>query len=100
MPGKRVWHPEEIKAQVRMRGKTLTQLAIEAGLNGSACRLALIKPFYRPEQAIAAFIGVPAQDLWPDRYDPDGTPRHPRARRNPSHPPQRRHCRNYQEFLT
>lgn len=74
------WHPEIVKAEVRRRGITLTQLALDNDLSPAACRVALIRPFHRAEQAIAAFIGVPARKIWPDRYDPDGTPRHPHAR--------------------
>ena len=75
------WHKEDIKAAIRRRGTTLKRLALDAGLWESATRVALCVPCFRAEQAIAAFIGIPAQELWPDRYDPDGTPLHPRARR-------------------
>lgn len=77
----RGWHPEDIKAAVRKRGKTLSRLATEAGLDPSATRVVWTRPLHSAEQAIASFLCVPAQELWPDRYDPDGTPRHPRARR-------------------
>lgn len=76
---RRGWHPENIKAEVRKRGTTLTQLALDNGLYESACRIALRHPCYVGEQAIAAFLGKPASALWPSRYNSDGTPRHPRA---------------------
>lgn len=75
------WHREDIKAAVRKKGRSLTQLAQDAGLYASACRLAMTQPQFEGEQAIARFIGVPAHKLWPERYDPDGTPKHPRARK-------------------
>ena len=75
------WHKEDIKAAIRKRGTTLTQLAIDSGLYRSAIRVALIVPTYRAEQAVARFLGVAAEEIWPDRYDADGTPRHPRAPR-------------------
>ena len=74
------WHKEDIKAAVRKRGKTLAQLSRDNDLCDSATRQALIRPLYPAEQAIADFIGVPAGELWPERYDSDGTPRHPHTR--------------------
>ena len=64
-----------------MRGKTLTLLAVENGLCSSLCRVALRKPSYPGEQVIARFLDVPAKELWPERYDETGAPRHPRLRR-------------------
>lgn len=80
----RKWHPEDIKAAIRKRGSTMTALALRHGLGDSTVRAAMIRPCYRAEQVVAAFLGVPAQELWPERYDPDGTPRHPRIRRQSS----------------
>lgn len=67
-----IWHPELIKAQVRMRGMTLTRLATRNGLDASACRVALLRPLPKAEQAISAYLGVPLHVLWPDRYDAEG----------------------------
>lgn len=75
----RGWHREDIKAAVRKRGITLTQLALDAGLSESICRKALHQPCYRGEQAISAFLQISARSLWPSRYNSDGTPKHPRA---------------------
>lgn len=75
------WHKEDIKAAIRKRGKTLGQLALDADLYESAVRVALITPSYMAEQVIAAFIGVPANEIWPDRYDKDGNPLHIQARK-------------------
>ena len=68
-------HPEDIKAAVRKRGKTLTQLAQDSGLWESACRLALIRPSPPGNRAIAAFLGCTVHDLWPQWFNPDGTRR-------------------------
>lgn len=75
------WHKEDIKAAIRKRGKTLGQLALDADLYESAIRVALITPSYMAEQVIAAFIEVPAHELWPERYDEEGNPLHPQARK-------------------
>lgn len=62
------WDRFSIKAEVQRRGETLTGLAIDADLEESACRVALVRRNIRGETAIAAFLGVPVEDLWPDRY--------------------------------
>jgi len=74
------WHKEDIKAEIRKTGITLTDLALENGLCASACRVALTQPLYAGEQAIADHLGLPAPALWPDRYDEQGMPLHPRVR--------------------
>jgi Ner family transcriptional regulator len=70
---KRSWHPEEIKAAVRMRGETLTGLATKNDLKEDACRDALRTRRPAAEEVIAAFIEVPKEELWPDRYG-NGSP--------------------------
>ncbi|WP_370868371.1 helix-turn-helix domain-containing protein [Phenylobacterium sp.] len=66
------WHREDIKAAIRKRGTTVTQLALDNGLSDSACRVALVRPSPAGESVISSFLGVPLQVLWPDRYDPYG----------------------------
>lgn len=66
------WHPEDIKAAVRKRGTTLTKLATDNDLSDSACRVALVRPLPSGEKVISAFLKVPLQVLWPDRYDQHG----------------------------
>lgn len=63
------WDRFSIKAEVQRRGETLTGLAIDADLEESACRVALVRRNVRGEQAIAAFLGVSVEELWPDRYE-------------------------------
>jgi Ner family transcriptional regulator len=64
----RKWHREQIKAEVRMRGETLTSLAVKNELAEDACRDALRTRRPDAEAVIAKFIEVPASELWPDRY--------------------------------
>lgn len=66
------WHPADIRAEVSKRGKTLAGLARDAGLDESACRVALIRPLPKAEIAIARFLGVSLHDLWPKRWSPEG----------------------------
>jgi Ner family transcriptional regulator len=69
---RRRWHPEDIKAEVRKTGTTLTRLALESGLDASACRVALVRPYPRAEQAISELLGVSLHLLWPARYEASG----------------------------
>ncbi len=69
------WHREDIKAAIRKRGRTLTELSKAHGYSTKAVSVALCKPWPAVESIIAAAIGVPPTALWPDRYLPDGTPR-------------------------
>jgi len=67
------WHREQIKAAVRMRGETLTSLALSNGLAEDACRDALRTRRPEAEAVIAKFIGIPVEDLWPTRYGRSST---------------------------
>ena len=69
------WHPEDIKAAIRKRGTTLSDLSRAHGYNDQAARLALRnRRSYAVEAVIASALGVPAHELWPDRYDANGKP--------------------------
>lgn len=74
------WHREDIKAAVRKRGITLERLAEDNGLDKRECSLALLRPSYAAEMVIAEFLGVSPREIWPQRYDADGTYRHPKSR--------------------
>lgn len=78
----KTWHPEQIKAAIRMRQTTLSKLATDNGLDESICRQALIRPTPSGERVISAFLDVSLHELWPDRYGPNGqryAPRHVRV---------------------
>lgn len=55
-----------------MAGKTLKGLALENGLDESACRAALIRPLPKAEMAISRLLDVPLHELWPNRWDEEG----------------------------
>ncbi|WP_024278030.1 helix-turn-helix domain-containing protein [Xanthobacter sp. 126] len=65
---RRQWDKHEIKAEVARRGSTLTGIAMVAGLEPSACRVALCRRNIQGEQALADFLGVDLAVLWPQRY--------------------------------
>ena len=65
-------HKEQIKAQIRMRGVTVTGLSVSWGFDRSAISKALETPCPNVEIRIADFLGAAVQDIWPDRYGPQG----------------------------
>lgn len=68
------WHPEDIKAALRKKGITLTRLAklnnVKDSSSFSAC---LVRPMRANEQRIADALGVHPKELWPSRYNEDGS---------------------------
>lgn len=75
------WHPEQVKAAIRMRGMTLTQLALTAGYDESAVRRTLRHRWPAVERVIAKFLGIRPQSIWPSRYDRTGNPVRAKAKR-------------------
>jgi Ner family transcriptional regulator len=76
------WSPAKILAAVREKGGTYAGIARAYGIKDPAAPCKATKfPLYAGEQAIANFLGVPAKTIWPDRYDENGVPLHPRIRR-------------------
>ena len=57
-----------IIAEIHRSGSSLRKLALAAGLEPSACRVALHRRHRAGEQAIAEFLGLSPATLWPDRY--------------------------------
>lgn len=80
-------HPEDIKAEIRKRGRTPESLAREAGMGGNALRLALTLPRADAERIIADFLKVHPKTIWPSRYGPDGTRKRPQPVDNYRHAP-------------
>lgn len=78
----RGWHKEDIKAAIRKRGVSLERLSLDNGLHRKACTMALFRPHFAAEMAIAEFLGVSPRQIWPQRYDADGTYHHSRSRNN------------------
>lgn len=62
-----------IKCMILRKGMTLKSLSLKAGLSSRACSKALTAPFPAAEEAIAEFLGIPARQLWPNRFNTDGS---------------------------
>lgn len=69
----------DILGAVKRRFGSLTALARLTGTTQNELSVALGSPYQKGEAIIAAALGRPVQELWPDRYMPDG-----RRRRFPS----------------
>ena len=62
------WHPADIIAALRKRKTTLAAVSREAGLSSSTLANALNRPWPKGEQLIADALGIPASEIWPNRY--------------------------------
>lgn len=80
----REWDEYAIKAEIRRRGATLTSLAKATGLAPSTFRAAFKKPSPGANRAMAQYLGLPVQTLWPFWFDADGE-LIPARRRNSTH---------------
>jgi len=68
------WHPADVLAALKKRGRTLAGLSIAHGYHPTAAGKALRAPWPALEAIIAREIGVQPWDIWPSRYTPDGEP--------------------------
>lgn len=66
------WHPEDVKAAVRKKGCSLARIGAAAGLSRQAVALVLVRPGIAGEAAIAQFLEIAPQAIWPSRYHIDG----------------------------
>lgn len=76
-------HPEDIKAALRKRYGTLSAFSWKIGKSPTDIYSTFCRPGYSipVERAVAEELGLKPQDIWPDRYQADGTPL-PYGRRN------------------
>lgn len=65
---KQTWTKARIKCALEERGMTLSGLAELKGVRPSTMRLVWSRPIRAAERALAEYLGVPAQELFPDRY--------------------------------
>lgn len=66
-------HAEDIKAAIRKKEVTISELAIAIGSRASVISRALREPVSeRVERQVAEFIGRKPHEVWPDRFDRNG----------------------------
>ena len=74
------WHRADIKAALEKNGWSLSRLAQFCGYNKKNLQHVLNKPYPAGEKFIAEAIGVEPAEIWPSRYNRDGTPKRPPGR--------------------
>ena len=74
-PAQKDWHKADIKAALEKANYTLRELSRLHQMSPAYFREALHRPIPRAQEILAAVIGVPAQKIWPSRYETDGSPR-------------------------
>jgi Ner family transcriptional regulator len=74
------WHPADVLAALKKRGRTLTSLSRAHGYHPTAAGKALKRSWPAMEAIIARELNVSPQAIWPSRYDGNGEPL-PRTRK-------------------
>lgn len=69
------WHPAVIVAEIWMKGTSLNRLSRQHRYATNALRHALRTPWPKGERLIAETIGCAPQEIWPSRYNADGSPK-------------------------
>lgn len=68
------WHPAQILAALNMAGWTLASLAEHYHLtDGTSFSAAMRRSFPLGEKRIAETLGLHPKEIWPSRYEKDGT---------------------------
>ncbi|QLJ12706.1 helix-turn-helix domain-containing protein [Pseudomonas putida] len=73
---------EWIKFQLRAHDTSLSELARQLGVERNALHNVKRVPYPRMETAIAKAIGLKPEQIWPERWNSDGTPNRQRSGRN------------------
>ena len=71
--GPKDWHPADIVAAVRKAGLSMRKLAALHGVEHGTITKALRYIYPASEKRIADAIGKHPADIWPSRYNPDGS---------------------------
>ncbi len=65
---------DQVKKLLKETGITLSELGIQHGFSSSAVSIALRKRQPFVQAVIAQQLGMRPQDIWPSRYDENGSP--------------------------
>lgn len=63
------WHRADIVAELKKAGWSVRSLSINSKLAPNTLAKALDGPYLKGERIIAAAIGVPAEEIWPSRFE-------------------------------
>ena len=73
---RRAW----VKYQVQVQGRSLAQVAAQAGVRRTTLYQTFLRPYPRMEKIIADAVDMTPQQLFPERYDADGLPNRVKGR--------------------
>lgn len=62
------WHPADIVAALRKAGWSLRGLSVHLGYYPNALAKALSRPWPKGERLVSEAIGVPPEEIWPERH--------------------------------
>lgn len=65
------WHPADVLAALKKRGKSLAGLSVANGYHPTAAGKALKRRWPALEAIIADALGLRPAQIWPSRYAPD-----------------------------
>ena len=65
------WHPEDVKSAIRKTGVSLSELCEQMGIDHRSASKALAEPYTKGELAIAEYLNIPVQLLFPTRWTID-----------------------------
>lgn len=65
---KQTWDQHSIKGELHRRGMTLAALAELHGMTPGQVSHVWTRPVRKAERAIADFLDIPVEELFPDRY--------------------------------
>ena len=66
--------PEHVKQMILSTGITLTALSVKHGFSDAAVSIALRKRSPHVQAVVAKHLKMRPQDIWPSRYDVNGSP--------------------------
>lgn len=70
----KVWHQQDILAEIRKRGTTVSALARLHGVQRGTLNQVFYKRSPKGQRIIAEFLGVSRHELWPHWYGPNDEP--------------------------
>lgn len=74
-PAPQDWHPADIKAALTKAGWSFNQLGYAKGYTSKSTLTSVLRqPWPKAEAIVAEAIGVHPMEIWPSRYNADGTP--------------------------
>lgn len=75
------WHPADIQAALKKAGWSFSRLSRANDYAVGCANNALRTPWPKMERLIADAVGLTPQQIWPSRYNDDGSPKSGRGQR-------------------